>query len=46
MPGEIDGDVPGPAGGLGPPLSPDGVGVDVVELADLLDDDLGGGQDV
>ena len=46
VPGEIDGDVPGPAGGLGPPLPPDGVGVDVVEFADLLDDDLGGGQDV
>ena len=46
VPGEIDGDVPGPAGGLGPPLPPDGIGVDVVELADLLDDDLGGGQDV
>ena len=46
VPGEIDGDVPGPAGGLGPALAPDGVGVDVVELAHLFNDDLRGGEDV
>ena len=46
VPGEIDGDVPGPAGGLGPALAPDGVGVDVVEFAHLFNDDLRGGQDV
>ena len=46
VPGEVDGDVPGPAGGLGPALAPDGGGVDVVELAHLFDDDFGGGEDV
>ena len=42
----VHGDLPGQGGVLGAALPPEGVGVDVVELAHLVDDDVRRGQEV